>query len=218
MVLVILAESSVVAENSHLHQLPELRPVFQVLLRSVRCSVALGWFEFHPFVRNPKMADRHPVFRERSGLVRQDHGCRPEDLDGRQAFDQSILSRHPPHAAGKRQRGDHRKPFRNSGDSKGNGAVDHQKYVFALQDAGSGNKGGQDERRPDQLPGQLRQAFFKRRVVRHSFFGELRDAAEFSSRSDCDDNPGSAAPGDESALEQHGGAIGDRCIGCHRLM
>ena len=47
-------------------------------------------------------ATRHPVLRQRSGLVGEDHAGRTQRLDRGQPFDQRVAPRHAPHAARQR--------------------------------------------------------------------------------------------------------------------
>ncbi len=122
---------------------------------------------------------RHPVLGEGARLVGQDHGRGAERLDGRQALDQRVPPRHPPHPARERQGRDDGQAFRDGCDRQRNAGLGHEAEVLAGRDAKGGEEDGHPENRPDHLLGKALQVTLQGRTVGLGLLDEAGDGTEF---------------------------------------
>ncbi len=217
----IRVQGRVVAQRADLERCQELRPLLWLDGRAVDREAAFGAkaraADGDLRSRQHQLDGGHLVLGERPRLVGQDHRGGAQRLHGRKPVDQGVAARHAPHAAGQRQRGDDRQPFRDRSHCEGDARLDHEEEFLAAREAGKTRHDGDAERHADQAAPQPFEALLERRGRGLGAARQLRDPADFRCRSRCHHEGHRAAARCRGSAEDHAGALRQRRLRRHRL-
>jgi hypothetical protein len=127
-----------------------------MLLQYVRARRQVA--AWHEGAAYPQSLHRHPVLRQRAGLVAADHGRRTERLDRRQVAHQRVAPSHSLRRHGQRQGHRRQQSFRDVGDDDADGEQQvlpgwqpHCLTDEEQQDAHAGRQAGDDARKTRDL-------------------------------------------------------------------
>ena len=186
--------NSVIAENTAQQKmrLSVFLP-FRILPELIRKKTG-KFFPFHHFSVQIAFRNRHPVLRQRTGLVRADDVHRAQRLHRRQFPHDRSGPHHPRYAERKYDRNDGRKPFRYCRHCQRHGGQKHLAHIPLLPDGNHKQQGAYRNGQNAEYFSQLSELDLQRRQLFPRFVEHIRNMPDAGIHPDRRHDPLAPSP------------------------